>query len=143
MTISASFASTVRSTSAATLTSDSPRALHTHSPYEATASSPSDTTSQLPSDNDPTTSYLLPGPRALHTHSTYEATASVNQATSSFPIASISHDDHKGSTTMPTEFDITTATATTTSETDNPTYLSGSTVATMSCKNKNTCILQE
>ena len=150
MTITTSFSSTARSTSAATFTSDSPGALPTHSPYEATTSSPSAITSRLPSDNDATTTESNTQPPTMiastETQSyTDEVTtisvdattpASVNQETSSSPIASTSDADNEGSTIMPTEFNITTATATTTSKTDSPTYFSQSKVTTVDAESK-------
>ena len=138
------FAST--STSAATFTSDSPGVSHTHSPYEATTSPPSDTTSQLPSDNVAATtesntqipSVIASTESQPHTDEVVTTSvdvttpAGVNQETSSSPIASTSQDGHEGSTTMPVELSITTATVTTItlSETDSPTGSMDSSVTT-------------
>ena len=149
-----SFASTSQSSSAATFTSDSSGALHTHSPYEVTTSSPADTTSQPPSENDPTTTYsertTMSNPHVTDALATIVSTetqsntnevrtisedtttaASVTETTSSSPIKSTSHDGHQDSTTLPTEFEITTITAITTSMTDSPAYFSESTITTI------------
>ena len=137
------FASTSQSSSAATFRNDKPGASHTHSPHEATISPPSDTTSQLPSDNVATiTESNLQMPTEVvstesqsHTDKVMitsvdvtTSASSVNQETSSSPIGPTSWDGYEGSTTMPVEFSITTATATTISisETDSPTSVSGS-----------------
>ena len=143
-----SFVSISQSSSAATFTSDSSGALHTHSPYEVTTSSPADTTSQLPSDNHPSTTYsektTMSNPQVTDALTTIASTetqsntnevrttaASMTETTSSSPIESTSHNGHQDSTTLPTEFEITTTTAITTSMTDSPAYFSESTITTI------------
>ncbi len=133
-TTTQTFSPTSQSTS---FTSDSPGASHTHRPYEATGGPPSGTTSQLPSDNDITTTESNTQPPAMitstktqsHTDDVMIVTTpgSVTQETSSSPIVSTAHDGHEGSITTPAQVGTTSATPTTvSSETDRPTYFSGS-----------------
>ena len=123
---------------AVSFTSDSPGVLHTDSPYEATTSSLSDTTSQLPFHNDASTAKsntqtpTMMASTETQSYTDEVTTISVDVTTPGQTTisGSTSHDGHDGSTAMPTEFDITTATTITTSETDSPEYFLGSTVTT-------------
>ena len=129
--------STPQSSSAVTSTSDIAGTTHNiHNMYEVTTNSPSGTTPHLPSVNVPTTTYLTE--RTTESNHQFTTVAAVTQTgTSSSPFSPTSkfNDGHEGTITTAdstNHSEITTVTATTTSQTDDQGYSSESTTEMVS-----------